>query len=57
MTEVDKLREALEEALDGWEYAAQYKGEHLARKHHDAEDITRLRLILKRDIRDPRLEQ
>lgn len=42
-----QLRDALEEALSGWEYAAQYKGEFLAKKHGDAEDIVRLRKVLK----------
>lgn len=41
-----QLLDALEEALNGWEDAAQYKGEFLAKKHGDAEDIARLRKVL-----------
>jgi hypothetical protein len=41
-----QLLDALEEALNGWEYAAGYKGEFLAKKHGDAEDIARLRQVL-----------
>lgn len=41
-----QLLDALEEALNGWEYAAGYKGEFLAKKHGDAEDIARLRKVL-----------
>jgi hypothetical protein len=44
---VGKLEEALGEALDGWEYAAQYKGEFLAAKHGDASDIAEMRKLLK----------
>ena len=46
---VDALRAALEEALDGWEYAAQYKGEYFVKKHGDTEDIARLRKLLDED--------
>lgn len=41
-----QLLDALEEALNGWEYAAGYKGEFLAKKHGDTEDIARLRKVL-----------
>lgn len=41
-----QLLDALEEALNGWEYAAGYKGEFLMKKHGDAEDIARLRKVL-----------
>lgn len=34
------------EALDEWEYAAQYKGEFLAKKHGDAERIAEHRKAL-----------
>lgn len=44
-----QLLDALEEALEGWEDASQYKGEHLAKKHGDAEDIARLRALLGKD--------
>ena len=44
--EVAALRAALTEALEGWEYAAQYKGEYFIKKHGDADDITRLRALL-----------
>lgn len=51
MTKRDEAREqqladALKEALDGWEDAANYKGDYLAKKHGDAEDIARLRKLL-----------
>ena len=39
------LREALTEALDEWAYASQYKGEHMAKKHGDAERIAELRAL------------
>jgi hypothetical protein len=45
--EIMNLRAALKDALDGWEYAANYKGEYLARKHGDAEDIAELRTLLR----------
>jgi len=41
-----QLLDSFEEALNGWEYAAQYKGEFLAKKHGDADDIARLRKLL-----------
>jgi hypothetical protein len=41
-----QLLDALEEALNGWEDAAQYKSEFLAKKHGDSEDIARLRKVL-----------
>ena len=41
-----KLVEGLRDALEGWEYAAEYKGEYLLEKHGDAEDIERLRALL-----------
>jgi hypothetical protein len=51
--EIDRLRArvavleaALREACDGFEYCSQYKGEYLAEKHGDAEDIARLRLAI-----------
>jgi hypothetical protein len=44
--EANPLAAALKEALDGWEDAAQYKGEFLMKKHGDAEDIARLRALL-----------
>lgn len=41
-----KLDAALAEALDEWEYASAYKGEHLAKKHGDAVRIAELRTLL-----------
>ena len=41
-----KLEAALSEALDEWAYAAQYKGEHLAKKHGDTVRIAELRTLL-----------
>ena len=49
MDQISMLKEALEEALDGWEYAAQYKGEYFIKKHGDSEDIARLRKLLDDD--------
>lgn len=46
--ERDALREALKEALDGWAYAASYKGDYFREKHGDDEDIARLRALLVR---------
>ena len=46
---VDALKLALEEALDGWEDASHYKGEWLAKKHGDIQDIVRLRKLLDDD--------
>jgi DNA-directed RNA polymerase subunit RPC12/RpoP len=46
VVEVERLRAALAEALDGWEYAAKYKSAFLATKHGDAADIARLRALL-----------
>ena len=43
--ELNALREALKEALNEWEYASQYKGDYLARKHGDSERITDLRAL------------
>ena len=37
---------ALRESLDGWEDAAKYKGDHLAKRHGDAVDIARLRKLV-----------
>lgn len=44
-----QLLDALDEAIDGWEYAASYKGAFLAKKHGDAEDIARLRKLLEEE--------
>lgn len=44
------LKAALTEALDGWEYNAQYKGAYFIKKHGDAEDITRLRALCHKEI-------
>lgn len=42
-----KLEAGLATACNEWEYASQYKGEFLAEKHGDAEDIAELRELLK----------
>ena len=42
------LAAELEEALDGWEEGAQYKGEYLRDKHGDAEGIAKGRAVLAR---------
>ena len=41
-----KLREALKDAIDGYEECAQYKGDYLFNKHGDAEEIARLKAAL-----------
>ena len=38
-----KLKEALKDAIDGYEECAQYKGDYLFNKHGDAEEIARLK--------------
>jgi hypothetical protein len=43
---VKPLREALTEALDEWECAAQYKGEYLSGKHDGAGRIARSQALL-----------
>ena len=43
---VAQLEQALLEAIEAWEYAAEYKGEHLQNKHGDDDEIARLRAIL-----------
>lgn len=40
------LREALETALDQWEYNASYKSDFLVKKHGDREEIAELRKLL-----------
>jgi hypothetical protein len=45
LTEVRRLRKALDEALDEWAYASQYKGDYLAAKHRDAERIAEFRAL------------
>lgn len=43
--DVEALRAALTEALDGWEYCTQYKLDYLVEKHGDKEDIAKLRAL------------
>jgi hypothetical protein len=43
--DVASLKAALTEACDEYEYAAQYKGDYLTKKHCDAETLERLRAI------------
>jgi hypothetical protein len=45
----DRLHDALKEALEGWEYAAQYKGEYFVKKHGDMEEIAELRKLLAKE--------
>jgi cell division septum initiation protein DivIVA len=47
--ERDRLREALKEALDSWQEAAQYKGEYFLKKHGDMEEIAELRKLLAKE--------
>ena len=42
---ITALKAGLREACDGWAYAAQYKGDYFVKKHHDLEDIARLRKV------------
>lgn len=44
--EIDRLRDALKEACDEYDYAATYKGEFLRHKHCDDETLKRLRSLL-----------
>lgn len=44
-----ELKSALKEALEGWEYAAKYKGDFLSKKHGDFEDISKLRKLLEKN--------
>ncbi len=49
MTERDRVRDleaALREALDEYEYACEYKGDYLVKKHEDKETLARLRGVL-----------
>ena len=41
-----KLEKALAYALNEWEYASQYKGDYLAKKHGDVEEIAARRALL-----------
>lgn len=40
------LEDALHEALLEWEYSTHYKGEYLTKKHHDMDDIAKLRALI-----------
>jgi hypothetical protein len=44
--EIESLRAALTEALDGYADACAYKDAYLVKKHGDLEDIARLREVL-----------
>lgn len=46
VAEIEALRAGLDEAIGLFGDASQYKGEFLASKHGDAEDIARLRVLL-----------
>ena len=43
------LEGALTDALDNYEYYAQYAGEYLSKKHRVAEDIAEKRALLQED--------
>lgn len=43
---IKQLEEALKEAIIEYEYAYQYKGDFLAKKHGDAERVAELRKVL-----------
>lgn len=51
--ENERLRSALKEACDEYEYAYPYKGDFLARKHGDPERLARLRSVLTGKSRTP----
>jgi ArsR family metal-binding transcriptional regulator len=44
---IERLEEALKEALDEWEANLHYKGQYLSEKHGDAEEIAKSRELLK----------
>ena len=43
---VQKLELALKDAIEEYEYACEYKGEHFVKKHGDRERIVELRAVL-----------
>jgi chromosome segregation ATPase len=45
------LEGALTDALDNYEYYAQYAGEYLSKKHRVAEDIAEKRALLQEQVR------
>ena len=45
---VKVLEDALQDAIDGYEECAQYKGDYLFNKHGDAEEIARLKAALEK---------
>lgn len=49
LNENERLRAALDEALEGWAEGAEYKGDYLAKKHGDRERIAELRKLLAKE--------
>ena len=43
---IEALREALRDAIDGYEECASYKGDYLFNKHGDGEELEHLNSIL-----------
>jgi hypothetical protein len=44
--ENDRLREALRDAIDGYQECAPYKGDYLYQKHGDEKEVARLKAAL-----------
>jgi hypothetical protein len=47
--EIKRLRDALGDAIEGWEDGANYKGDYLRKKHGDAEGIAKAKALLRTD--------
>ena len=45
---IAELEVALEEAIEGWEEGAAYKGDYLREKHGDAQAIAKARAVLRK---------
>lgn len=48
--QVAAMREALSEAIEGYEEGTRYKGEYLTQKHGDAKEIARMRALLEETL-------
>ena len=45
-----ELEDALEDALDEWEYCSTYKGDYLQQKHRDLEQVADYRKLLPKKV-------
>jgi predicted nucleic acid-binding Zn-ribbon protein len=45
-----ELGDALEDALDEWEYCSSYKGDYLQKKHRDLEQVEDYRKLLPKKV-------